>query len=90
MDKKILSEDGVTLQPGDRAYNYYDMKPGRIPEAEPGWRWHDQSPSAQFINYNQDVWVDFQEDDGGVSLLNGQRLCSMAFAVRRGFKNAVL
>jgi len=33
-------------------------------------------------------WFDFEHDDGTVTLLNGQRICSMAYAVRRGFKNA--
>jgi len=33
-------------------------------------------------------WFDFQHDEGGSDLLNGQRICSDQFAVRRMFRNA--
>jgi hypothetical protein len=65
------TEDGVVLYEGDHAYNYYDMKPGRI------------GKSANF-----DGWFDFDHDDGSSQLLNGQRICSDAFAKRRNFRDA--
>ena len=67
------TEDGVELKTGDRAYNYYDMKPGRI---------------GRDAGSLPDPWFDFDHDDGTVSMLNGQRICSLEYAVRRGFKNA--
>jgi hypothetical protein len=68
-NKTITTEDGVALKEGDRAYNYYDMKPGMI-EA-----------------IHEDGWFRFVQA-GGNAFLNGQRVCSMEFAIRRGFKGA--
>jgi hypothetical protein len=65
------TEDGVPLEEGDHAYNYYDMKPGRIGKAS-----------------FSDGWFDFIHDDGTTQLLNGQRICSDAFAKRRNFRDA--
>jgi hypothetical protein len=67
--KTITTEDGVTLKEGDRAYNYYGMKPGMIEQIHP------------------DGWFRFTQK-GGPEFLNGQRICSMEFAVRRGFPGA--
>jgi hypothetical protein len=75
MASTIRTEDGVTLAVGDRAYNYYDMKPGTIGRISS----HVSDP---------DPWFDFDHDDGTHSLLNGSRICTTAYAVRRGFKNA--
>ena len=69
------TEDGVMLEEGDHAYDYYSMAPGRI------------GPAAGFDQPN-DPWFDFIHDKGGRVLLNGQRICSDAFAKRRGFKDA--
>jgi len=68
------TEDGVELHTGDVAYDYYSMKPGRIGRAISG----------------QEGWFDFEHDDGTVTMLNGQRICSMAYAVKRGFKGAAI
>lgn len=64
------TEDGVVLTEGERAYDYYSMKPGYIGEAS-----------------HSDGWFTFHHDDGTQCLLNGQRICSVEFAKRRGFKN---
>lgn len=64
------TEDGVMLSEGDRAYNYYSMKPGYIDRA------------------HGEGWFDFHHDDGTGTLLNGQRICTMDFAISRGFKGA--
>lgn len=71
----IRTEDGVDLHPGDRAYNYYDMKPGRI-------------RGEGRIRHLPDDWFDFDHDDGTHALLNGQRICTIEYARRRGFKGA--
>jgi hypothetical protein len=64
----ITTEDGVELQEGDRAYDYYSMRPGVI----------DTAPDDQ-------GWFRFLHDDGGRVLLNGQRICSEAFARGKGW-----
>lgn len=71
---QVTTEDGVVLNEGDRAYNYYDMKPGVI---VPG-----------SIVMAPDLWFVFAHDDGTRCTLNGQRICTIEFARRRGFKDA--
>jgi hypothetical protein len=63
------SEDGAQLREGDAAFNYYDHKPGRIGAA-----------SACDAG-----WFTFHHEDGTRALLNGQRVCSTAYAARRGW-----
>lgn len=74
----IRTEDGVTLQQGDDAYDYYNMKPGKIGRMASG---ADGDPP-------NDPWFDFDHTDGTSCLLNGARICSVEFARRRGFKGA--
>jgi hypothetical protein len=67
------TDDGGTVHhEGDRAYNYYSMKPGVIGEG-----------SGTF-----DGWFDFHHDDGTRVTLNGQRICTLAHAKRMGWPNA--
>lgn len=68
----IKTEDGATLYPGDRAYDYYSMEPGVIGKLEP----------------LQNGWFDFHHDKGRRLLLNGQRICTLEYAKRRGFPGA--
>jgi hypothetical protein len=76
----IITEDRAIVNFGDKAYNYYDMKPGTI------GRIH--APYNDGADKNQDIWFDFVHDDGSqTSMLNGQRICTRAFAARRGFPN---
>jgi hypothetical protein len=70
----ITTEDGKQLTEGDRAYNYYDMKPGYI------------KPNS--ITMLPDAWFDFIHDDGTRAMLNGARICSIEYAKRRGFRDA--
>jgi hypothetical protein len=65
------TEDGATLKQGDRAYDYYGMKPGVIGEPDFGFA----------------GWFTFLHDDGTRDLLNGQRICTMRTARRQGFPN---
>lgn len=69
------AECGTTLREGDRAYDYYSMKPGVIGR-----------PASLSTN---DGWFYFRHDDGSELLLNGQRICSLAFAARREFPGAL-
>jgi hypothetical protein len=64
----IRTEDGVEVAPGDRAYNYYDRKAGRI----------------DWVS-SENGWFDFFHDDGTSAYLNGERICSLAFAQRKGW-----
>ena len=64
------TEDGSKVSAGDRAYNYYDMKPGVVGRD------------------NGQGWFDFQQDDGRIKTLNGQRVCTIEYARRRGFPGA--
>jgi hypothetical protein len=68
-----VTEDGVDVIEGDRVYNYYDMVPGTIGR-----------PAFDL------TWFEFHPDEPGVSggILNGQRICTMAFAKARGFRGA--
>lgn len=68
---RIRTEDGVYVNEGDRVFNYYDMKPGRI---EPGTGI--MAP---------DLWFTVKHDDGTQALLNGQRICSIKYANVRGW-----
>jgi hypothetical protein len=71
---EITTEDGVVVHEGDWVYDYYSMKPGLI---VPG-----------SITHMPDVWFDVAHDGGGQAMLNGQRICSIEYARRRGFKGA--
>jgi hypothetical protein len=84
--KTIRTEDGVELKEGDRAYDYYSMKPGYI------LKFDNDPREDQYINSEQQgskkPWFSFQHDEGTRQYLNGQRICSMEYAIRRGFKGA--
>jgi hypothetical protein len=71
MPATYTTEDGTTVREGDRAYDYYSMKPGVI------------GKPAFFED-----WFEFIHDDGTVNSLNGQRICTMAFAAARKFCDA--
>ena len=79
----ILTEDGVLVDEGDFVYNYYDMWPGTIVA---GTKTLNGQRDNEPLNRNQHIWFDLRADDGRVAMLNGQRICSIAFAKRRGFK----
>jgi hypothetical protein len=83
----IVTEDKVSLQSGDRAFNYYDMRPGVIgkisdraqPDTMKGQ--NSSTPIEEWSNY----WFDFQHDDGTSALLDGSRICSTRYAKNRGW-----
>jgi hypothetical protein len=80
-DEFIVTEDGVELKHGDRAYDYYSMKPGTIGKI-------DAVLDGDSNDRNQMPWFDFNHDDGTRTTLNGQRICSVEYARERGFKDA--
>lgn len=71
---KYMTEDGCELETGDQAYDYYSMKPGKIGEDARAF---------------EGGWFTFEHTDGTTELLNGQRICTMGYAIRRGFPGAV-
>lgn len=83
----IRTQDGVQLKAGDRAFNYYDHKPGvivRIDErAQPDTMAGQDSstPVAEWSNH----WFEFRHDDGTSCSLDGSRVCSEAMARRKGW-----
>jgi hypothetical protein len=66
------TEDDVEVQEGDMVYDYYSMKPGKI------------GKPADI----QTGWFDFEHTDGSRLTLNGQRICSLAFAARKNWPGA--
>jgi hypothetical protein len=68
----ITTSDGFTLTTGDRAFNYYDHEAGTIGEI-------DQRPDGG------SHWFDFKQDNGCGKSLNGERICSVEYAERRGW-----
>jgi hypothetical protein len=71
----IVTEDNQIVAKGDRVYNYYDMWPGTIVTDPDDQGWFYVKPDPGSSNRQQ-------------ALLNGQRICTIAFAKRRGFKDA--
>lgn len=80
----VISEDNVKIGVGDLAYNYYDMQPGRIERLE------EKHQVGQEGDDKHGLWFEFRHDDGSVALLNGQRICSMDYAVKREFRGAYI
>jgi hypothetical protein len=79
---EIMTEDDVIVHHGDRVYNYYDMQPGTIRV-----RQYDVEKITAETNIRQDIWFEFIfESTGGTTILNGQRICTISFAQRRGFR----
>ncbi len=86
MSNPIITEDNVLVQEGDRAFNYYDHKPGVIgpidPWPQPDTRSQDSStPQSEWTNY----WFKFLHDDGSSAYLDGSRICSIQFAQKKGW-----
>lgn len=77
----ITTEDNVELLVGARAYNYYDMQSGRISRINTVY-------NSDKPNHKRDIWFDFKHDEGGMTLLNGERICSLAFAAHKGWRGA--
>lgn len=83
----ITTADGRKLAEGDRAFNYYDMKPGTIEQvdsyAQPDTMKGQTSatPIEEWSNH----WFTFRHDDGSSALLDGSRICTEQFARVKGW-----
>jgi len=81
--QSIITEDGVTVHEGDHVYNYYDMWPGHIVA---GTVSENGRKEGEALNLRRDLWFDVKRSNGGgTSLLNGERICSIPFAQRKGW-----
>lgn len=69
MSNHITTEDRVQVLPGARVFNYYDRKAGFIAA----------------VGADSAGWFDVIQDDGTRAYLNGERICSIEFAVRKGW-----
>jgi hypothetical protein len=65
----MTTEDGVQFAEGDDLFNYYDMKPGTV----------------RVGSTDQQGWFYFDHADGTDALLDGSRVCSLAYAERKGW-----
>lgn len=80
----IQTEDGVIVHEGDRVYNYYDMWPGTIVADSV----RDYARGGEEVNIKRNLWFDVRRDDGDerdTAMLNGERICTIAFAKRKGW-----
>lgn len=83
----IITADGAVLHEGDRAFNYYDMQVGRIGKvdsyAQPDTaKGQDSStPMEEWTNH----WFDFIADGGGMTSLDGSRICTIDRARQKGW-----
>lgn len=85
--RQITTQDGVRLTSGDRAFNYYDHKPGVIgrvddrPQPDTTRGQSTSTPMEEWSNH----WFDFHHDDGTRTSLDGSRVCSEGLARSRGW-----
>ena len=76
------TEDGVTVREGDLVYDYYGMEPVIIGESCGSDGWFDTlRPGSVDESHPRGV----RSTSG---MLNGARICTLAYAKRRGFKGA--
>jgi hypothetical protein len=52
------------------------------------YNYYDMEPGTIGRPAGQDGWFYFHADGKGTNILNGPRICTMAFAKRRGFRGA--
>ena len=83
----IVTSDNKVLTEGNRAFNHYDMAAGNISHiseyAQPDTMKGQSSstPVEEWTNH----WFDFVQDDGRIVSLDGSRICSIEFAIRKGW-----
>jgi hypothetical protein len=84
---KIRTADGVELDEGASAFNYYDMRAGVIgridstPQPDTMKGQNSSTPIDQWSNY----WFDFCHEDGSRSSLDGSRIITLETARRKGW-----
>lgn len=78
---EYTTEDGGTVHTGDLVYDYYSMEPVIIGEDTGDGEWFDTlRPGSVDESHPRGV----RSTSG---MLNGARICTLSFAVRRGFKD---
>lgn len=92
------TENGVTVTEGDTVYDYYSMEPVLIGEpcgADPSQGWfHTYRPQdAPVWDYRKSTWANNAIGAqvgvySSAGMLNGQRICTLEYARRRGFPGA--
>lgn len=83
----ITTADNMLIETGNRAFNYYDMKPGTIGEIDsyPQPNTMAGQDSSTPMNEWDNYWFKFINDDGGTTILDGSRICTMDFAHTKGW-----
>jgi len=71
---------------GDPCYDYYSMKPGKITKFDSGPR--EDSYHDPLMQGSLTPWFTFEHNDGTREYLNGQRICSLDQARRKGWPGA--
>jgi hypothetical protein len=83
---KVRTEDGIEVGLNEPCYDYYCMKPGRIIAFD-----KDEREDRYFDSMMQGSikpWFTFEHTDGTRQYLNGQRICSLAYAKRNKYPGA--
>lgn len=78
----VRTEDGVEVAEGDTVFDYYSMAVGVVGKIE-GER-TDEFHSSE-MQGSTNPWFDVIHEDGKHQLLNGQRICSVDAAKRKGW-----
>jgi len=71
----------VPHEVGTRVFNHYDRKAGRIERTAS----RSQPDTSGALPEGKAWWVDVRHDDDSRAMLDGSRMCSMAFAMSRGW-----
>ena len=71
----------VPHEVGVRVFNHYDRKAGRIERTAE----RSEPDTSGALPGGRAWWVDVRHDDGTAAWLDGSRLCSMAYAMSRGW-----
>jgi hypothetical protein len=87
VSRRVTTTDGVVVSEGDRAFNYYDHKPGAVgrvddrPQPDTLRGQDSSTPAGEWSNH----WFRFEHDDGTSTHLDGSRVCSEEHARRQGW-----
>lgn len=82
---RVRTEDGQWVGEGDQVFDYYNMAPGVVGRIEGEHRavYHDP-----LMQGSTDPWFTVTHDNGAQKTLNGQRICSLDGARKKGWYKA--
>ena len=88
-----LGEAEITLANAERDLpddlpTYRSEDGATLKQGQRAYDYYTMEPGTIGKPNGSDGWFDFHHDRGTRELLNGQRICTLAFAKRRGFKGA--